>query len=94
MHELEEPDKEKRLQYCRWFTHFIRGAIDILDKFFYNDETWFHLSGYVNGQNSSMWSELCISNVTAETLHWVVSNIRKTVNACIADRGGHFQHLI
>jgi hypothetical protein len=23
MHELKEPDKEERLQYLRWFTHFI-----------------------------------------------------------------------
>jgi Fe-S-cluster containining protein len=43
MHELEEPDKEKRLQYCRWFTHFIRGGTDIIDKVFYSDEAWFHL---------------------------------------------------
>jgi hypothetical protein len=37
---------------------------------------------------------LCISNVTAETLHRVASNMRKSVNACIAECGGHFQHLI
>jgi hypothetical protein len=28
------------------------------------------------------------------TLHRVASNMRKRVNACIADRGGHFQQLI
>jgi hypothetical protein len=38
--------------------------------------------------------ELCISNVTAETLHQAASNMRKRVNACIAERGEHFQHLI
>jgi hypothetical protein len=26
MHELKTPDKKKLLQYCRWFTHFIRGG--------------------------------------------------------------------
>jgi hypothetical protein len=31
MHELKKPDKEKRLQYCRRFTHFFRGDINILD---------------------------------------------------------------
>jgi hypothetical protein len=46
MHELKEPDKEKRLWYCRWFARFIRGGVDILDKVFESDETWFHLSGY------------------------------------------------
>jgi hypothetical protein len=34
MHELKELDTEKRLQYCRLFTHFIRGGLDILDKVF------------------------------------------------------------
>jgi hypothetical protein len=56
MHELREPDKEKGLQYCRWFTHFIQGGIDILDKVFYSDEAWFHLSGYVNSENSRIRS--------------------------------------
>jgi hypothetical protein len=36
--------------------------------------------------------ELCISNVTAETLHRVASNMRKRVNAWINERGGHFKH--
>jgi hypothetical protein len=35
MHELKEPDNEKWLQYCIWFTHFFWGGIDILDKVFY-----------------------------------------------------------
>jgi hypothetical protein len=29
-----------------------------------------------------------------ETLHRVASNMRKRVNACIAERGGHFQHFV
>jgi hypothetical protein len=56
MHELGEPDKEKWLQYCIWFTHFIWRSIDILDRVFYNGEAWFHLSGYVDSQNSRIWS--------------------------------------
>jgi hypothetical protein len=39
-------------------------------------------------------TELCISNITAETLHWNASNMRKRLNACIAECSGHFQHLI
>jgi hypothetical protein len=79
---------EKQLQYCR---HFIQGGIDILDKVFYSDEAWFHLSGYINSQNSRIWSELCIYNITAETLLRVASNMRKIVNS---ENGGHFQHFI
>jgi hypothetical protein len=37
--------------------------------------------------------ELCISNVTAETLHRVASYLRKRVNAWITEHGGHFKHL-
>jgi hypothetical protein len=54
MHELTENDKEKRLHYCRYFTYFIRGDVNILDKVFYIGEARFHLSGYVNTQNSSV----------------------------------------
>jgi hypothetical protein len=38
--------------------------------------------------------ELCISNVSAESLHQVALNMRERVNACIAECGGRFQHLI
>jgi hypothetical protein len=38
--------------------------------------------------------ELCFSNITAETFHQVASNMKKRVNACITEYGGHFQHLI
>jgi hypothetical protein len=31
--------------------------------------------------------ELCISNITA-------SDVRKRVNTCIAEHGGHFQHVL
>jgi hypothetical protein len=55
MHEIEEPDKEKQLQCCRWSTQFIRGGIDILEQVFCSDETWFYLTGYVNSQNSRLW---------------------------------------
>jgi hypothetical protein len=46
----------RRLQYYRWFTHFIQGGTDILDKVFYSDETWFHQNGYINSQNSRIQS--------------------------------------
>jgi hypothetical protein len=39
-------------------------------------------------------TELCILNVTTEILHWVASNMRKSVNSFIDNRCGHFQHLI
>jgi hypothetical protein len=58
VHELKEPDKEKRFVYCRWFRSFIdNNGIGELDRvFFFGDKVWFHLSGYVNSQNSRIWS--------------------------------------
>lgn len=55
--ELKEPDKQKRLLYCRWFRSFVdtKGIVQ-LDRVFFTDEAWFHLSGYVNSQNTRIWS--------------------------------------
>jgi len=35
----------------------------------------------------------CILNMT-EVPHKVASSMRKTADACIAEHGGHFQHLL
>jgi hypothetical protein len=55
-HELKEIYKEKRMRYCKWFRQFVRNGVDILEKVFVFEEAWFHLSGYVNSQNSRFWS--------------------------------------
>jgi hypothetical protein len=44
--------------------------------------------------NKSIISLLVKSIRDTGTLHRVASNMRKSVNACIAERGGHFYHLI
>src|SRR5678815_6027517 len=55
--ELKTPDQEKRMAYCRWFRSFVdnRGIAE-QDRVFLTDEAWFHLSGYVNSQNTRIWS--------------------------------------
>jgi hypothetical protein len=55
-HELKEIGKEKRMCYCRWFQQFFWNGVDILQNVFFPNEAWFHLSGYVNSQNSRFWS--------------------------------------
>jgi hypothetical protein len=55
-HELKEIDKEKRMRYCQWFRQFVRNGVDILENVFFPFESCFHLSGYVNSQNSRFWS--------------------------------------
>jgi hypothetical protein len=44
--------------------------------------------------NKSTTSRLVNRFRDTGTLHRVASNVRKRVYACIAERGGHFQHLI
>jgi hypothetical protein len=53
--ELEQQDYDKRMTYCRWFQTFIDENPGILDYTWFSDEAWFHLSGYVNSQNTSLW---------------------------------------
>ena len=54
--ELKLPDKDKRLQYCRWLLSMVEeGCLDPL-LYFMLDEVRFHLSGYVNSQNTCYWS--------------------------------------
>lgn len=54
--ELKQPDKAKRIHYCRWLLSMIEE--ELLDPllYFMSDEAWFHLSGYVNSQNTRHWS--------------------------------------
>ena len=54
-HELKDADHDRRLQYCFFFKENLNGN-DVLDKTFFSDEAWFHLSGYVSSQNSRIWS--------------------------------------
>lgn len=56
VHQLLDPDKEKRLEYCHRFRRFVREGINVMDSVFFTDEAWFHLDGYVNSQNSRIWS--------------------------------------
>jgi hypothetical protein len=52
VHELKEQDYDKRMTYCHWFQTFNDENPGILDYTWFSDEAWFHLSGYVNSQNT------------------------------------------
>jgi hypothetical protein len=55
--ELKPADHEKRIRYCEWFTNFIQTkTVDILDVTFFTDEVCFHLSAFVNTQNTRLCS--------------------------------------
>lgn len=52
---LQNQAKKTRVHYCQWFQQIIQN-VNILDQVFFRDGTWFHLTGYVNNENSMIWS--------------------------------------
>jgi hypothetical protein len=56
VHQLLLPEAEARINYCRWFQQLVCDGMVDADLMFYTDKVWFHLSGYVNSQNSHYWS--------------------------------------
>ena len=79
--ELKDTDHAKRLHYCHCF---LESNLD-LDHTFYSDEAWFHLSGYVNSQNSRSWSVLNPFELHESPLHplkvgvWIAMSRRKII---------------
>ena len=59
----------KRVTYCRWFQTLLRENPGILDYTWFSDEAWFHLSGYVNSQNSRIWTSENPKAIHEELLH-------------------------
>ena len=54
--ELKPLDTPKRMAYCEWFMNLFGEDDELLDITWYSDETWFHLNGYVNSQNTRIWA--------------------------------------
>ncbi|KAJ8884434.1 hypothetical protein PR048_016291 [Dryococelus australis] len=54
--EIEAGDFLKHVTYCRWFMEHVTPGGEELDDWYWSDEAWFHLDGYVNAQNSRYWS--------------------------------------
>ena len=69
VHELKEHDEVKRVAYCRWFQTPLKENLGILDYTSFSDKAWFHLSGYVNSQNSCIWASENPIAIHEEPLH-------------------------
>ena len=48
-------DFNKRVAYCQWFSNNLNDDAT-LDNTFFSDESWVHLSGYINSQNYRTWA--------------------------------------
>jgi hypothetical protein len=56
VNQLQPPDAEVRTNYCRWFHQLVYDGMVDPDLIFHADRAWFHLSGYVNCQNTCYWN--------------------------------------
>lgn len=55
VHSLQPADHGPRMVFSNWITNAVcNGEVDP-EMTFFTDEAWFHLSGYVNSQNSRYW---------------------------------------
>ena len=57
------------MRYCKWFLEQVTYEGEELDNWFWTDEAWFHLDGYVNSQNSRIWSTCNPHEVRQKQLH-------------------------
>jgi len=69
VHGLKEPDQVKRVAYCLWFQTLLKENPGILDYTWFSDKAWFHLTGYINSQNSRIWASENPNAIHEEPLH-------------------------
>lgn len=55
MHALKDHDYSQRMLFCDWLITVTEEDSTFLTTCFWSDEAWFHLSGYMNSQNSRCW---------------------------------------
>jgi hypothetical protein len=85
VHELKEPDREKRVAYCRRLQAFFNEHPGIIDFLWFTDEAWVHLSQYVNSQNIRVWAAENPHVYHEEPLHplkvgvWCAISIRRII---------------
>lgn len=68
-HALNEWDYANRLLFSEWLLSVIDEEPDFLNKIYWSNEAWFHLSGHVNSQNSRTWSSENPHNFLESPLH-------------------------
>lgn len=74
---------EQRLNYCNWFNEILQE--EDLNRTFFSDEAWIHLSGYINSQNYRTWSTENPHVFVENTLHpikvgiWVAMSKRRII---------------
>ncbi len=54
--ELKPTDVPRCLAFCKWLLCFAQRGQTKFNLFYFSDEAWFHVSGYINCQNFRTWS--------------------------------------
>ncbi len=55
LQELKLLDHDRCTAFCWWLLHFSHRTPKVLKHIYFSGEAWFHLSGYINGQNFHSW---------------------------------------
>ncbi len=83
-HELKEIDNPYRITFCKCLLQFTKNNLSKLDTFFYSDESWLHLDGYVYSQNFRLWSSENPHEFPTISLHPLKIEVRCTMSCvCI-----------
>ncbi len=56
LHVVNPADCPKCIEFCKWLLHLSRDNITVYDKFFFSDEAWVQMDGYVNLQIYRTWA--------------------------------------
>ena len=56
VHELNEDDFDRRVEYCDTFLSLLQNEPDLIHRIIWSDEAIFKLNGHINRHNSVYWS--------------------------------------
>jgi len=56
VHELNEDDFDRRVEYCETFLSLLRNEPDLISRVMWSDEAIFRLNGHINRHNSIYWA--------------------------------------
>jgi hypothetical protein len=57
VHELKPTDDLQSIRFCNWMLKNVHDRLPYPQLLFTTDTAYFHLSGYVNSQNTRIWSD-------------------------------------
>jgi len=56
IHELNEDDPDRRIEYCETFLSLLKDDSDLMYRVIWSDEAVFKLNGHINRHNSVYWA--------------------------------------